>query len=55
MTNIMCLQCHGKPDKDILPNTLTKIGSLYPEDKAIGYGVDELRGIWVVEMDKKRD
>jgi hypothetical protein len=31
-----------------------KILALYPEDKAIGYSTNELRGIWVVKM-KKRD
>lgn len=24
----------------------------YPEDQAIGYGIDELRGVFVVEMEK---
>lgn len=50
MTIDMCLQCHGQPDKDISPNTLSKIRELYPNDLAIGYKADELRGIWVVEM-----
>lgn len=54
MTNDMCLQCHGQPEKDISANTLSKISELYPDDKAVGYKTDELRGIWVVEMDKKR-
>lgn len=53
MTNAMCLQCHGKPEADIEANTLAKLASLYPEDKAKGYGPNELRGIWVVEMDKR--
>ena len=51
MTNAMCLQCHGDADKDIDPATLGKLKDLYPMDKAIGYGVNELRGIWVVEME----
>lgn len=51
MTVGMCLQCHGQPDKDISPNTLSKIRELYPNDLAIGYKADQLRGIWVVEMD----
>lgn len=51
MTNDMCLQCHGQPDQDISPATLSKISELYPDDLAIGYQADELRGIWVVEMD----
>ena len=52
MTNQMCLQCHGEPKKDILEGTLAKIEELYPTDKAKGYGENQLRGIWVVEMDQ---
>jgi mono/diheme cytochrome c family protein len=53
ITGQMCLQCHGEPETEILPNTLAKIQTLYPEDMAVGYNIDELRGIWVVEMDKQ--
>ena len=49
-TNSMCLQCHGLPDKDISKNTMKKIQSLYPNDQAINYGLNELRGIWVIEL-----
>jgi cytochrome c551/c552 len=52
-TNAMCLQCHGTPEKQITPETLSKIKKLYPADKAVGYGENEIRGIFVVEMDKK--
>lgn len=52
-TNAMCLQCHGTPEKDIEKLTQNKIKEKYPKDKATGYGVNEIRGIWVVEMDKK--
>ena len=30
----------------------TLIENLYPNDKGIGYKINELRGIWVVEMNK---
>lgn len=53
VTNTMCLQCHGVPNTQVLPATLSKIKELYPTDKATGYGENELRGIWVIEMDKK--
>ncbi len=53
LTNQMCLLCHGKPKTEVTPATLAKIKSIYPNDKATGYAIDELRGIWVVEMDKK--
>lgn len=51
LTNQMCLQCHGKPDEQVKPATLAKINAKYPNDKAMGYGENELRGIWVIEME----
>lgn len=53
VTNGMCLQCHGDKDKNILPETHANIQRNYPNDKATGYGENQLRGIWVIEMDKK--
>ncbi len=47
-TNAMCLQCHGKPIEQIQPATMTKLQELYPEDQAIGYTENEVRGIWAV-------
>ncbi len=46
----MCLQCHGTVGMDIMPETAAKIASLYPDDKATGYGENQLRGLFVVEM-----
>jgi pimeloyl-ACP methyl ester carboxylesterase len=53
ITEAMCLQCHGKPGSDLSETTIAKLRQLYPNDKATGYGINELRGIWVVEMYKK--
>ena len=52
-TNKMCLQCHGKKDNEILKETYQTIHKLYPADKAFGYGENEIRGLWVVEMNNK--
>lgn len=52
MTNEMCIQCHGRKDSDINEATLAQLNALYPNDKATGYTADQLRGIWVVEMEK---
>ncbi len=52
LTNKMCMQCHGQPKEQIKPSTLELLKELYPSDKAFGYGEGELRGIWVVEMEK---
>nr|WP_297782420.1 DUF3365 domain-containing protein [uncultured Allomuricauda sp.] len=48
VTNSMCLNCHGKPEKNITPKVLTHLSQLYPDDKATGYGPDEVRGIWSI-------
>ncbi|MDF9795054.1 hypothetical protein OKW21_000317 [Catalinimonas alkaloidigena] len=53
ITNTMCLQCHGDPNRQINQETLAKLNTLYPEDQAKGYAENQLRGIWVVEMDKE--
>ncbi|WP_338733514.1 c-type heme family protein [Mangrovimonas cancribranchiae] len=52
VTNTMCLQCHGKPNETLAQSTLTKINELYPNDKAIGYDANEVRGIWRVTFAK---
>ena len=54
ITNTMCLQCHGIPGMDISSGTLARLNQIYPGDKATGYGVNQLRGIWVVTMDKEK-
>lgn len=50
MTNGMCLQCHGTSGKELLASVDKKIKELYPKDQATGYTINELRGIWVIEM-----
>lgn len=52
-TNQMCLQCHGDKQRDISVKTQESLNQLYPNDLATGYEVDQLRGIWVVEMEKR--
>lgn len=51
-TNSMCLQCHGEPEKQIHSETLSTLKQLYPNDKAIGYDVDQVRGIWSITFNK---
>lgn len=50
VTNAMCLQCHGSRDTDIAADTLRALQARYPNDQAWGYGVNELRGIFVITM-----
>jgi nitrate reductase cytochrome c-type subunit len=53
-TNAMCLQCHGSPNEQIESETLAAIRNLYPKDKAVGYGINELRGIWSINFETNR-
>ncbi|MCF8465707.1 MAG: DUF3365 domain-containing protein [Flavobacteriales bacterium] len=48
-TGGQCLTCHGNP-KNMQPELVSLIDSLYPNDKARDYAVDELRGIWSVKF-----
>lgn len=54
LTEPFCLQCHGDKKTDIKSATLTTINRLYPGDNATGFKLNELRGIWVVEMKKNQ-
>lgn len=45
----VCLTCHGNP-KNMQPELVSTLDSLYPKDKARGYAVDELRGLWSVKF-----
>jgi nitrate reductase cytochrome c-type subunit len=51
-TNGMCLQCHGVPNNQIADNTFLAIQKLYPNDKAVGYDINQVRGIWSVSFTK---
>jgi hypothetical protein len=42
----LCLQCHGTPNQDIAPETFAAIQKLYPNDKATGFELGDLRGLW---------
>lgn len=51
-TNSMCLQCHGNATSKVKDNTLAAIKKLYPNDKALGYDINQVRGIWNVSFKK---
>lgn len=48
----MCLSCHGEPKSEINEATLQKLTELYPEDKAKGHKVGDLRGMWSIRIPK---
>lgn len=41
----LCLNCHGSK---IQPDVMAKITALYPQDKAVGFNVGDLRGAFTV-------
>lgn len=51
-TNTMCLQCHGKPNEQITSSTLSTLKNLYPEDRATGYDIGQVRGMWSIHFSK---
>ena len=51
--NGMCLNCHGEPGTDISAETQKALAELYPEDKAIGHKIGDLRGMWSIRIPKK--
>lgn len=48
-----CLNCHGEVGKEISPETAEKLKTLYPDDKATGHKVGDLRGMWSIGLPKK--
>ena len=42
-TQELCLKCHGTSER-VSPSVKAKIDELYPDDKAVGYGFDVVRG-----------
>lgn len=45
----LCLKCHGSAE-DIAPETRAAILAIYPDDKAAGYQLNDLRGIWRITV-----
>lgn len=45
-----CLVCHGHKDTDITAATQKVLHEKYPFDKAFGYELGDLRGVWKITM-----
>lgn len=43
----LCLTCHGQA---LAPEIAARIAQHYPEDQAVGYEVDDLRGVFWIEF-----
>jgi cytochrome c551/c552 len=44
-----CIKCHGGKT-DITESTQKMIAQKYPNDKAIGYQMGDLRGMWKIKL-----
>lgn len=51
-TSGKCLKCHGKTGELLDVKTDSIIKSLYPSDRATGYGDEQVRGIWSITFNK---
>lgn len=50
LTQPLCLACHGA---DLAPDVSSRIDELYPQDRAVGFQVGDLRGVFWVEFPDK--
>lgn len=51
----LCLNCHGKPDVEIAPETFAALNQKYPNDQAVGYKLGEWRGLWHLTFDTDKE
>lgn len=51
VTQAICLNCHGEVGTQIAAETAAILAERYPKDKATGYGLNEVRGLWVVNYE----
>ncbi|MGO4872198.1 MAG: DUF3365 domain-containing protein [Roseiarcus sp.] len=45
-TTAVCLTCHGG---DVKPDVKAKIAELYPNDQALGFKLDDMRGVFTLQ------
>ena len=49
----LCLNCHGTIGQELSEANYDSILGYYPEDKAVGYALNDLRGMWVIRIPRK--
>lgn len=50
LNNELCLKCHGEPGKDLATENVAVIQRLYPQDRATGFKLGDLRGAWRIDI-----
>ena len=43
----LCTNCHGVPER-LSPAVKARLAELYPDDKAVGYGIGQIRGAMTI-------
>jgi hypothetical protein len=51
-TKSLCISCHGTPGENMTVADYEFINEKYPNDLAINYEPDQLRGIWSISFNK---
>ncbi len=51
----LCLNCHGKSNIEIAPETFAVLNKKYPNDQATGYILGEWRGLWHLTFDTEKE
>ncbi|MFN0068401.1 MAG: TSUP family transporter [Limisphaerales bacterium] len=50
LNNPLCLRCHGTPGKELAEADAALIRRFYPDDRATGFALGDLRGMWRVDF-----
>src|SRR5690606_28580791 len=53
INNPVCLNCHGNISAEVPANVSALLSELYPSDKATGYKINDLRGMWSIRIPQK--
>lgn len=46
----LCMNCHGTLNKQVSQHTKEILDKVYPEDKALNYNIDDIRGLWKIKF-----
>lgn len=49
----LCINCHGISGKQITEETLALLRDRYPNDQAVGFALNDFRGMWSIRMSRK--
>lgn len=47
-----CIVCHGHPESQVKPETLSALAEAYPNDLATGFEEGDVRGLWKITFNK---